>query len=158
MPAPPCHQFGHVIVSDLGHQFVLAEIVEQDSQQPFGLQRPGQMLCVFGPIAPRHIVEPQRGVRVLGLRDQQLRALALLPLYRFGFPLVGLLGRAEKATTSDLKIVLPERGARVASDGHGVTFRVCTVMNSLRSASVNILRWRFLPWPRATYFSAPNST
>src|SRR5262249_8829388 len=61
-------------------------------------------------------------------------------------------------TTVDLEIVLPERRARVASDGHGISFLLWASMNWLISASVNMRRWRRLPWPRAMYFSAPEAT
>src|SRR5262245_47889562 len=123
-----------------------------------GVRRAREMLRVLGPVAAGNVVEPQRRPRLLGLDNERLCLLPLLPLYGFGFAPSRLLRRSEKAVTLDLKVVAVERGAWIASDGHGESFRVWLVMNSLRSVSVNILRARRLPWPMATYLSAPEAT
>src|SRR5262249_12701991 len=109
--------------------------------------------------APGHIVEPQRGPRMLGLRDQRLGTLALDRLYLFGFAPRRLFRRAVKPMTSQLEVEVPERRATVLVlvDGHGESFRVWLAMNSSRSASVNMRRVRCLPWPMATYLSAPEA-
>src|SRR5262249_5081693 len=122
MPAPPRHQLGHVVVGDLGDKLVLAEEVNQQAKQRPRVRRPGKVLRVFLPVTPRDIVKPQRRARGFGLRNELLGALTFGPLYGLGFPPGRLLRRSEKATTSDLEIVLPERGARVASAGHGASF------------------------------------
>src|SRR5262245_45339001 len=130
MPAPPRHQLGHVVACYLGQQFVFAEELDQQFESVLGANSTGMMLANLLPVAARHIVEPQRCARSFRLRHQLAGALALLSLNYFGFALVGFLGRAEKATTVDLEIVLPERGARVASDGHaGESLRVWLAMN-----------------------------
>jgi len=136
-----------MIAGNVGEPNILAEIRagNEIAKLPLGIIRTGMILANISPPPSSNIIEPQRGTRSLYLCDLRLGFLALAPLYRFGFTPGRAFGRAEKATTSDLEIVLPERGARVASDGHGGSFRVCTVMNSLRSASANILRWRCLP-------------
>src|SRR5262249_11979378 len=87
----------------------------------------------------------------LGLLNPLLGLLPLGSLYRFRFAAGRAFRRAENPMTSDLEVVLPVRRARVAADGHGGTsFRVCAIMKSSRSESVNMRRWRFVPWPVST--------
>src|SRR5262249_41129641 len=128
---------------------VLAEIVQHHAE-PAPQVGAREMLPVFGPVAPGHVVEPQRRARALGLRDVLLRPLALGSLYRFGFAARGLFRRAEKDMTSDLESIWPERRRRVAADGHGESFRVWFLMKSSSSASVNITRRRLRPCPIRT--------
>src|SRR5262245_47201904 len=158
MPAPPCDQLGHVIVADVGDQHVLTEVLDQDSEQRPGIRRAGQMLRVLRPVARRDVVQAQRGLGLIDLRDQPPRPLALGGLYLLRFALVGGFRGPVKSMTSPVKVKMPVGRARPAVEGHGVTFRVLLAMNSLRSASLNIRRTRALPWPRATYFSAPEAT
>src|SRR5262245_15569288 len=135
MSASPRDKSSNVIPGDVRQQLVLAEELDHQRESSLGIDSARSVLPVLLPEPASYVVEPQRGVRLLGLRDQCLRALVLGRLYFFGFAFRRLLCTSEKATISDLEIVLPERRARVASDGHGESFRVCTVMNSLRSAS-----------------------
>src|SRR3954453_5887774 len=130
MAAPPRDESGNIIVGKLGNQLVLAEELDQQPEQRPCVGRARQMLRVLRPVAPSDIVKPQRGARGLDLRDVRLGALAFLAFYCFGFAPRRLLCRAEKAMTSDLEIVLPERRARVASDRHGESFRVWLATNS----------------------------
>src|SRR5262249_28043879 len=124
VPAPPRYQPRHVVVGDLGDELVLAEKVQHEAEMHPGVRCACEVLRVLLPIAPGHVVELERGAGMLGLRDQRPRPLALDALYRFGFAARRLLRASEKLTISDLESVLPERRPRVASDGHGVTFRV----------------------------------
>src|SRR5262249_32286086 len=158
MPPPPPHQPRHVVVGDLGHELVLAQVLQHEAEMHPCVRCAREVLRVLGPIPAGHVVEAQRGAGVLGLGNERPRLLALDALYGFGFAARRLLRASEKLTISDLESVLPERRARVAADGHGVTFRVWWAMNSLRSGSANILRVRRLPWPMATNLSAPEAT
>src|SRR5262249_40447438 len=122
--------------------------------------RAGQMLRVLGPVPIGDVVEAQRGLGRRQLRDQPCRFLALGRLYFFGFTPRRAFRRAVKPMTSHLEVEVEIRRATVSVlvDGHGTSFRVWLAMNSLRSGSVNILRVRRLPWPMATYLSAPEAT
>jgi hypothetical protein len=57
-----------------------------------------------------------------------------------------------KPMTVELEVEVEERRATVLVfvDGHGTSFRVWLAMKASRSASANILRGRFLPWPMMT--------
>src|SRR5262249_29721255 len=124
----------------------------EDQPDPPPQFRAREMLPGLAPVAPGHIVEPQRGPRMLGLRDQRLGTLALDRLYLLGFAPRRLFCRAVKPMTSQLEVEVPERRAAVPVliDGHGVTFRVWLAMNWLMSESVNLGRLRFLPRPTST--------
>src|SRR5262245_26423078 len=97
MPAPPRHELGQVVVGDLGNQLVLAEELDQHADERARVWCARKVLRVLGVVAPRNIIEPERGTRGFGLLDKAPCALARLPLYRFGFALRGLFGRAVKA-------------------------------------------------------------
>jgi adenylyl-sulfate kinase len=85
-----------------------------------------------------------------------LGLLALTTLYRFSFAPGRALCRAVKAMTSELDVEFPEWRTWVLVDGHtGESLRLWLAMNSASSASVSILRRRFVPWPTTTYRSAP---
>src|SRR6516225_2054318 len=150
MAAPRRDELRHVVVGDLGDELILAEKVQHEAEICPRVGGACEVLRVLGPIAPGDVVELERRARVLGLRDQRPRALALDRLYFLGFALVRLLCTSEKLTTSDLESILPERRARVATDGHGRSFRVWLAMKASRSASVNMRRIRFVPLPMLT--------
>jgi hypothetical protein len=129
MPAPPRHEARHAVVINVGDEHGLAKKFQHDVKQRPRVCRAGEILRVLGPVAPSDIVELERRARGLGLRDQRPCSLAFDALYGFGFALLGLFCRAEKANTFDLEIVLVERRSWVASDGHGESFRVWLAMN-----------------------------
>src|SRR5215472_4089727 len=158
MPAPPRHEARHVIVGDDSDQFVLAKILEYDTDQRPGIRRAREMLRVLRPIARGNVLQAQRRLGLLDLRDQPPRPLALGGLYLLRFALVGGFRGPVKSMTSPVKVEMPVGRARPAVEGHGVTFRVLLATNSARSESANMRCWRFLPWPSATYFSAPEAT
>src|SRR5262249_36925722 len=99
-------------------------MVEQHSAQCPCVGSSGEMLGMLGPVPTGDIIKSQRGLRLLGLGDERLGPLALLPFYDFSFSPGGLFRRAEKATTVDLEVVRVERRPRVASDRHRGSFRV----------------------------------
>jgi hypothetical protein len=108
------------------------------------------MLTVRLPESASDIVEAQRRARGLGLGNVLLGLLALAALYRLRVPPGRGFGWSVKAMTSDAEFEVEERRTRLAVNGHGESFRVCAVMKASRSASVNILRGRFLPLPMLT--------
>jgi hypothetical protein len=68
------------------------------------------------PISAGNVIQPQRCARGLCLRDYLPSFLAFLSLYGLGFtPRCGF-GTAEKAMTSHLEVVPPERRAAVLED------------------------------------------
>src|SRR6516162_3893150 len=138
MAAPRRDELRHVVVGDLGDELILAEKVQHEAEICPRVGGACEVLRVLGPIAPGDVVELER------------RARALDRLYFLGFALVRLLCTSEKLTTSDLESILPERRARVATDGHGRSFRVWLAMKASRSASVNMRRIRFVPLPMLT--------
>ena len=87
--ASPCHQLGHVVISDLGQQFVLAKIVQQHPDQRPGVGCARQMLCVLSPVARCNVLQAQRGLGLLDLRDDGFGPIALGVLYLLHFPLDG---------------------------------------------------------------------
>src|SRR5262249_10866936 len=99
-----------------------------------------------------HVVETQRGLGRRKLPDEFNRLLSLGRLYFFGFTPRRAFRRAVKPMTSHLEVEVEIRRATVSVlvDGHGTSFRVWLAMNSLRSASVSILRGRFVPCPMTT--------
>ena len=123
LAAPPCDEPGHVVAGDVGDQLVLAEELDQQPQAPHVVPaRP--MLPVLGPITSGDVVEPQR-CRAPDLLNLRLGLLAFGRLYFFGFPLGRGLGRAVKAMTSELEVVLIVWRALVGEDGHaGTSLRV----------------------------------
>lgn len=56
MAAPPCDQLGHVVASDLGEKFVLAEEVDQVTKLALGVVCPRVMLPDLDPIAVSNVV------------------------------------------------------------------------------------------------------
>src|SRR5262249_16835201 len=156
LPAPPRHHARNVVVGDFGDELVLSEIVQHHAE-PSPQIGAREMLPVLDPISRRNVLQPQRGLGLLDLRDVALRPLAFGGFYFFGFPSRGGFRGPVKSMTSPVKIEVPVGRARPAVEGHGESFRVCAAMNLLRSASANILRVRRLPWPMATYLSAPEA-
>src|SRR6516162_7147056 len=140
MPAPPRHEARHVIVGDVSDQFVLAKILEYDTDQRPGIRRAREMLSVLGPIARRDVLQTQGSLGLLDLRDESPHPLALGGLYFLGFASRGGFRGPVKSMTSPVKVEMPVGRARPAVEGHGVTFRVLLAMNSLRSASLNMRR------------------
>jgi hypothetical protein len=126
VPAPPRHQPRHVVAGDLGDQLVLAKKLNQPCKLAPRIAgtMTSMMLPHLPPVAASNIVEPQRGPRGFRLHDVLLGALALDRLYFFGFPPGRGLGTPVKAITSPPKIVLPERRAGAAVEGHGTSLRV----------------------------------
>src|SRR5262249_27974168 len=124
MPAPPCDQLSHVIVGDLGSQLVLAEVLDQDSDQRPCIRCTGQMLRMFSPVARRDVLQTQGSLGLLELRDESPHPLALGGFYFLGFALVGGFRGPVKSMTSPVKVEVPVGRARPAVEGHGVTFRV----------------------------------
>src|SRR5262249_33193547 len=131
MPAPPRDQLDHIVVGDLGQQLVLAKMLDQVADLPFGIVSPGVMLADFMPVATGQVVEPQRRCRGTHLGNMPLGLLAFGTYYRFRFAAGRAFRRAEKAMTSDLEVEAPVGRTRVLEDGHGESFRVCAAMNSL---------------------------
>jgi hypothetical protein len=123
--APPRHQFGDVVIHDIGDQLVLAKVADQQIELVLGIGGTGVVLPHFGPVAPGDVVEAQRGARALDLPDQELRLLALGRLYLFRLAPGRAPRRAVKAMTSELEVEVEERRARVFVDGHmGESLRV----------------------------------
>src|SRR5262245_11776482 len=110
------------------------------------------------PVPDADIVELKRGTRGFRLCDVLLGPLALGRFYFFGFAPGRGLGTPVKAVTTQPEVELPKRRAPILVDGHGTSFRVWLAMKSSRSASANMRRMRFLPWPTLTYRSAPEAT
>jgi hypothetical protein len=116
MPASPCDEARNVVVSDLSQQFVFAEKRDQIAELPLSTTRADMMSTNFLPVAPGDIVEAQRCRCGSDLSEMPLCLLALGAFYRFGFAPGRALGRSEKAMTSDLEVVAPERRALVFDD------------------------------------------
>jgi hypothetical protein len=138
-----------VVVSDVGQKLVLAEKFYQE-RKPLPCVAAARVVLRLRPEPTGHVIEPQRRARDLALRNDLLRLLALGGLYFFGFAPGRGFGAAVKAMTVDAEFEVPVWRARLAIDGHGTSFRVWLAMKASRSASVNILRGRFLPWPICT--------
>jgi hypothetical protein len=124
VPASPRHHARHVVIDNLGDELVLAEEVDQHAEQRPRVRRPGKVPRVLGPVASGHVVNAQRRARLLGLRDQELSPLALGRFYLLCFPPGRAFRRPVKAMTSPPEIVVPERRARLAVEGHGTSLRV----------------------------------
>ena len=58
MPPTPCHELGHVVVSDLGNDLVLAEKFDQQREPVLGGIGTREMLPDFVPVAFGHVIEP----------------------------------------------------------------------------------------------------
>src|SRR5262249_55230595 len=147
MPAPPRNQPRHVVAGDLSQELVLAEELDQERQPVLGTVSSSMMLPDFLPVPIGDVIEAQRGLGRRPLRDKPRRFLSLARLYFFGFAPRRAFRRAVKPMTSHLEVEVEIRRAAVSVlvDGHGTSFRVWLVMNSLRSASVNMRRGRFVP-------------
>jgi len=117
-----------------------------------GIVGASMMLADLLPVAIGNVIEPQRGLGCRQLCDQPLRLLALGRFYFFGFAARRAFRRAVKPMTSHLEVVVEIRRSTVLVlvGGHGASFRVRLAMNSSRSALVNLMRGRFLPWPMVT--------
>ena len=87
----------------------MAKELDQQREPVFGVAGTDEVLSDLRPVTTGNIVEPQGCIGRAGLRNERLRLFAFLALYRLGFAFVRAFGRAEKATTVDLEIVLPER-------------------------------------------------
>jgi hypothetical protein len=152
MPTPPCDQPRHVVARDLGKQLVLAEKLDQERKIVVSVVSASVVLPDFLPVTLSHVVEAQRGLGRRQLRNEPRRLLVLGRCYFFGFTPRRAFRRAVNPMTSHLEVEVEIRRAAVSVliDGHGTSFRVWLVMKSSRSASVNLMRLRFLPWPTST--------
>src|SRR5262245_60582127 len=132
MHAPPRNELCHVVVSDVGHQNIRAEMwaLDQEGDPMLGAISPHVMLPDLFPVALGHVVETQGRLGRRQLGDQPLLLLPLGRLYFFSFAARRAFRRAVKPMTSHLEVVVPVRRAAVFGlvDGHGASFRVWLAM------------------------------
>src|SRR5215813_10026672 len=74
MSTPPRDQSSNVIAGDLSQKLVLAEELDHQRESSLGVDSARPVLPVLLPEPASHVVEPQRGARLLGLCDQRLGA------------------------------------------------------------------------------------